>query len=906
MRKILLIISILLFSVMVSAQTSRFQRNFTKTDGTALTGFTGYIYLVPQANTYPTGALALTEDGTRPGVYYRLNVADGEYKIYIDADKGGANPPTIFIENYWVGEQRLSVIGNHFDAADSYRLKSTGIKDGAVTNSKILDGAVTNSKLGTNSVTADKINDASVTNSKIFDLSVNTPKIDWGAVTSGKILDANVTLPKLSQTVLDYINAAGGGTITNLPDDVTLETKPGSTIGIKDSWLTAERLRGKTVLIEDYIGALDTSLGWSLVIQAAVDANLGKGNNLAFLSNKTYSLQKQKDNPYATDASDCCIDLKTGGLSLIIPPGTSLVLKNAQQTDAAGPIDILVFQYAHELYIGGGGRIMGNTVGQTGWTGGYSQTGVNGAIIEGFSPAGIRSNNFVLIENLRLDDHWSCPVNISGGNNIVLKNLSTYGTGEGFQFINVWYSLIDNLIVNDSTNVSVGDGIELSICQYFNIQNCIVKNNGAGTAFDIYGSKNGTLSTFVIEDYGGGGISIASTGTWGTTTDDVVVSNGVIKRIASTGIYANGGGESRVTYNNVYIDSCVIGIQVSDTSAAKAFINGCAITNCSGAGILISGNRKVYITGGSYIHNANGIQITRTNAGKNPEINISGVNVSDNTNYGIFFDSQGDGSWLPTGNISGCNITNNTTADIAGTTSQITGSGNSLAKKLINSSSQNVTGAAYAYINSGFAFSTLTAGLKNQIVTIEFIVPAGSQYEVRDMRVYGSGNIRLYRAENFYGLNGDRITLQWQPDSSYWYEVSRSYNKLIGGNLFVVDGWTQDNVTTSQTNVQLYRFNGTNVMTARFYVPNDAYLRKFTVTSTEARTAGTLTAKLFVDGVEWKTISLDGTNTTTNTTYYGRANTTFAEGNYIDMRLTTTSDWAPTTADITVWMEIEY
>lgn len=233
MKKIFLILILILTAIAINAQTSRFQRNFTTTAGAPLTGFTNYIWLVPQANTYPTGALALTEDGTRPGVYYRLNVPDGEYKIYIDTDKGGANTPILFLENYWVGEKRLSTIADHFDAADQYKLKGSGIKDGAITTGKILDNAVTTSKIINSAITSDKINSGAVTNDKILDLSVNSSKLDWGAVTSGKILDANVTLPKLSQAVLDYINAAGGGTITNNPDDVTLETKPGSTIGIK-------------------------------------------------------------------------------------------------------------------------------------------------------------------------------------------------------------------------------------------------------------------------------------------------------------------------------------------------------------------------------------------------------------------------------------------------------------------------------------------------------------------------------------------------------------------------------------------------------------------------------------------------------------------------------------------------
>ncbi len=242
MNKLKLILILLSFAVItLNAQTSEFRRNFSTTSGSPLTGYTNYIFLVPQANNYPTGALALTEDGTRDGVYYRANVPDGEYKIYIDVDKEGANTPTLYIEHYWIGEKRLSTIADHFDAADSYKLKGTGIKDGAVTETKLGGGAVTESKLGTGSVTEAKLGAGAVTNTKLENNSVTTDKIATDAVESTDIKDANITFPKLSQVVVDYIDASGGGTITNNPDDVSLETKAGNVIGVKQSWVEAQR-----------------------------------------------------------------------------------------------------------------------------------------------------------------------------------------------------------------------------------------------------------------------------------------------------------------------------------------------------------------------------------------------------------------------------------------------------------------------------------------------------------------------------------------------------------------------------------------------------------------------------------------------------------------------------------------
>lgn len=233
MKKIILIIFVLFVS-MLNAQTSEFRRNFSTTSGAPLSGYTNYIFLVPQANTYPTGALALTEDGTRDGVYYRANVPDGEYKIYIDVDKAGAGTPTLYIENYWIGEKRLSTIADHFDATDSYKLKETGIKNNAVTESKIAPNAVVTIKIQDNSITTNKIISNAVTTDKIDDNSITTNKIATDGVQTSDIKDANITLPKLSPAVVDLIGS--GGSITNNPDDVTLETKSGSTIGVKDTW----------------------------------------------------------------------------------------------------------------------------------------------------------------------------------------------------------------------------------------------------------------------------------------------------------------------------------------------------------------------------------------------------------------------------------------------------------------------------------------------------------------------------------------------------------------------------------------------------------------------------------------------------------------------------------------------
>jgi len=117
--------------------TSKFLRYFQdNATGNPATGMT--VWLVPQSvssPSYPSDYLLCTEDGTRDGQYYRENVPDGEYKIYIDV--AGGTTPSLYLENIWVGESRLTTIADHFDSADSYKLKTTGIKDSAITGEKL-------------------------------------------------------------------------------------------------------------------------------------------------------------------------------------------------------------------------------------------------------------------------------------------------------------------------------------------------------------------------------------------------------------------------------------------------------------------------------------------------------------------------------------------------------------------------------------------------------------------------------------------------------------------------------------------------------------------------------------------------------------------------------------------------
>jgi len=138
-------------------------------------------------------------------------------------------------------------------------------------------------------------------------------------------------------------------------------------------------------------------------------------------------------------------------------------------------------------------------------------------------------------------------------------------------------------------------------------------------------------------------------------------------------------------------------------------------------------------------------------------------------------------------------------------------------------------------------------------------------------------------------------------NSTQWLEESANTSYLV------VDGWTQDNVTANQTNIELTRATG------RWRATRAGSVTGLVVTSTLARTAGTLTIKLFKNtglagaaGAQLGTITavLDGTNTSRLSSIQKTGSATFAAGDELFITVTTDSAWTPTTSGIRCALEI--
>lgn len=87
-------------------------------------------------------------------------------------------------------------------------------------------------------------------------------------------------------------------------------------------------------------------------------------------------------------------------------------------------------------------------------------------------------------------------------------------------------------------------------------------------------------------------------------------------------------------------------------------------------------------------------------------------------------------------------------------------------------------------------------------------------------------------------------------------------------------------------------------------LPWDFEIVGASISSTEARTAGSIVADVTIDGtVTGLQATLDATNTTRDTSTQPRGTDTAVAGSYVGVKLTTAS-WTPVTADIavTVWV----
>ena len=196
------IILIFLFFNLLFAQTSRFEKTFRTSSGELLIGAS-----IDIINQNTSEEYTLTEDAIKAGVYYHENVPYGHYKIYVNG--------VLRQQNYYFAAIRERTFIEAVDPDANNQIDTQGIENNAITTAKIEDNAITTAK--------------------IIDDAITGNKIANNAIIESLILDSTILKRDLSKILIDYIDASGGGTITNYPDGVTIQENVGDELYVDTS-----------------------------------------------------------------------------------------------------------------------------------------------------------------------------------------------------------------------------------------------------------------------------------------------------------------------------------------------------------------------------------------------------------------------------------------------------------------------------------------------------------------------------------------------------------------------------------------------------------------------------------------------------------------------------------------------
>ena len=528
-----------------------------------------------------------------------------------------------------------------------------------------------------------------------------------------------------------------------------------------------------TVLKAEAFGAIT-----SKNLQSGLDALAGEGGGVLTINKPgTYPLEVQKANPYS-DGHQTCLDIQSDYIHLRLGPGVILQLANGQQTDGGGPVDVIVFRDRTGITISGGpgARITGNTAGQPAWMGGYAQIS-NGVLIYGYSTTG---NHRVSIRDLQLDDHFSNPVNIgAGGTNpgsrIQLENLICFDCGEGPQIINAEGVVCKNIEFRDDSNVAVGDGFELSTCDDCYVEDLRIKSHGAGSAIDLFASRDVVVNGFYINDWDI--FFQAETGT--RMAERIILTNGFVTGIRHRILFSLPAG--KFIMGSVMIkDSANSYAQMhSSLGTGEVLFNDVQFDGCNQVQV---GGDRVYIWNNVFVTNSTtrGINIQKHASGAATVVRWVGVHANNNTDEGIVVDGIG-AAFKPTGLLSGCDFSgNNGPPDSPNIRAVNSGSLVGLEFKGCSPTlapHRNHVGGHEALGDPGVNIATFGHPHKNQRLLIGGALAASRT--IFDKSDSSGDNINLAGGENLVLNRDDRLYLEYDAANDEWYEISRS--EISGG-----------------------------------------------------------------------------------------------------------------------------
>jgi len=202
---------------------------------------------------------------------------------------------------------------------------------------------------------------------------------------------------------------------------------------------------------------------------------------------------------------------------------------------------------------------------------------------------------------------------------------------------------------------------------------------------------------------------------------------------------------------------------------------------------------------------------------------------------------------------------------------------------------------------------------------------AGDGFDTQDYGVYASGTSRYnIIANNVLSLNQVRplhITndssdfvilgnLEWYDDGtnlpretrmSSFYQQGDIDAKAFGGHKIAFNFY-QDNVAANQSAVQI---ETSGALGNAYRMPSDGSILAICIGSSENRSAGTLMAEVYINNVATGLSATISTNIDAASSSQAKDTDSFSAENAIAVKITTSADWAPTTADIYITIIVE-
>jgi hypothetical protein len=670
------------------------------------------------------------------------------------------------------------------------------------------------------------INGGTINGSAINSSTLETPMINNPTINGALTLPATVNVTTVNATNGNFTNVTGNGAgLTGVVGSGTVQMiNPTNTTlgadsdnngsGILDLQMrgaTSQRInndgsvtfftpltgttsffydKGATVYDVRAFGATPNNSTDSdtVAIQAAITAASTAGGGTVLLKGGIFDVTK------STTILDENLCLYMGSnVHLQIDTSATLRVKSGQLTGTtpSSYLHLLVVN-GDRMLIDGGGRMTGNTAGQTGYSGGFTQSGSN--LITG-------GGTNLTIKDLTMDDNFGNPINLqnsdaSRGRNVRIENISCDNVGEGIQVTRTDGVTIAHIFQRNTNSVQQGDAVEVGNCTDFVIDDIHFSNM---TGIDIFCSQKGTVSNFVGQNVSPG-IEIHDFGIDnGGPSTDVDVVNGLI-------IESNAGDANNI--QAVVLDSQdgslrninLSNVTVRGNSSTYAFLIGnnipslgpITLSNCnsfgSAKGLSIGTVDHVTVTGGNFNdgvntvgsgtpHAAHGISyegaLHATSSSQTAQLNLSGVTATGNSGYGFSMndgDSSSYDAYAPSGSITSCNFQNNTLGMFsAGDTA-------SLSRLSITNNTPRVSPVFYngspiglwsimQPVNGSGTNSTMTSlsnpSFQQQIIlqfTEDKIIPDSAPFDLA-----GSGSVQFH-ADQW-------LCLVW--DGSVWHELWR-------------------------------------------------------------------------------------------------------------------------------------